>query len=79
MGEDTARFVAALDTSIAHGDLQTDSQDLAHVLGRPPTSLADAVQDAYAGAAENDRLAPSSSRPAESSVARAALRSFGDL
>lgn len=48
IGEDTARFVAALDASIAHGDLRTDSQDLAHVLGRPPTSLADAVQDAYA-------------------------------
>lgn len=48
MSEDTARFIAALDTSIAQGDLQTDSQDLAHVLGRSPTSLADAVQDAYA-------------------------------
>jgi len=48
MVEDTARFVAALDTSIAHGDLRTDSQDLAHVLSRPPTSLAEAVQDAYA-------------------------------
>jgi NAD(P)H dehydrogenase (quinone) len=48
VGEDSARFVAALDTSIARGDLHTDSQDLAHLLSRPPTTLADAVREAHA-------------------------------
>lgn len=37
LDEATARFVAALDTSIARGDLQTSSQDLAHLLGHPAT------------------------------------------
>lgn len=39
----TAQFVAALDASIARGDLETDSQDLAQLLGRPPTAVADVV------------------------------------
>lgn len=42
----TAGFVAALDASIAAGDLQTRSDDLARLLGRPATPLADAVRDA---------------------------------
>lgn len=43
---DTARFVAALDASIASGDLETSSQDLARLLGRPATALADVVRAA---------------------------------
>ncbi|PRY11149.1 SDR family oxidoreductase [Kineococcus rhizosphaerae] len=43
----TAGFVAALDASIARGDLHTDSDDLATLLGRPATSLADAVRAAH--------------------------------
>lgn len=46
LDEATAGFVAALDTSIAHGDLHTNSQDLAELLGRPTTSLTDAVRAA---------------------------------
>lgn len=43
----TAGFVAGLDASIAAGDLETDSDDLARLLGRPATSLADAVRAAH--------------------------------
>jgi NAD(P)H dehydrogenase (quinone) len=43
---DTARFVAALDTSIAHGELETQSQDLARLLGRPPTPLTEVAHAA---------------------------------
>ena len=39
LDEATAQFVAALDASIAHGDLETHSQDLARLLGRPATPL----------------------------------------
>ncbi len=46
LDEASASFVAALDTSIAHGDLETDSEDLAHLLGRPATPLTDAVRAA---------------------------------
>jgi NAD(P)H dehydrogenase (quinone) len=42
-----AHFVAALDASIARGDLETPSQDLEHLLGRPPTLLTDVVRAAY--------------------------------
>ena len=42
----TAGFVAGLDASIAAGDLQTDSDDLARLLGRPTTPLADVVRAA---------------------------------
>lgn len=42
----TAAFVAAMDASIAAGDLETDSGDLARLLGRPATSLPDAVRAA---------------------------------
>ncbi len=46
LDEATAQFVAALDASIAREDLQTDSQDLAQLLGRPATPLTDAVRAA---------------------------------
>jgi NAD(P)H dehydrogenase (quinone) len=39
LDEATALFVAALDASIARGDLETSSQDLAQLLGRPATLL----------------------------------------
>ncbi|WP_277209359.1 SDR family oxidoreductase [Isoptericola croceus] len=44
LDEQTAGFLAALDASIAGGDLATDSDDLARLLGREPTPLADAVR-----------------------------------
>ena len=47
----TAGFVAALDESIARGELETDSDDLARLLGRPATPLADVVRAARATAA----------------------------
>jgi len=43
LDEGTARYVAALDLSISRGDLQTSSQDLADLLGRPATTLAEVV------------------------------------
>jgi len=46
LDEDTAHFVAALDASIGHGDLETRSQDLTQLLGRPATPLVDAVRAA---------------------------------
>jgi NAD(P)H dehydrogenase (quinone) len=42
----SARFVAALDASIANGDLQTTSRDLEQLLGHPVTPLVDAVRAA---------------------------------
>ncbi len=39
----TAHFMAALDASIARGDLETNRQDLARLLGRPATPLTDVV------------------------------------
>jgi NAD(P)H dehydrogenase (quinone) len=47
LDEATAGFVAAMDASIAAGDLETDSDDLAKLLGRPVTPLADAVRAAH--------------------------------
>lgn len=47
----SAQFVAALEASIANGDLQTDSQDLTLLLGRPPTPLTDVVRAAQAAVA----------------------------
>ncbi|MGC5285038.1 SDR family oxidoreductase [Micromonospora sp. DT231] len=44
----TAGFVAALDHSIALGELATDSDDLSQLLGRPSTPLRDAVRAARA-------------------------------
>ncbi|MGC4771741.1 SDR family oxidoreductase [Micromonospora sp. DT44] len=44
----TAGFVAALDHSIAIGELATDSDDLSRLIGRPTTGLRDAVRAARA-------------------------------
>ncbi|GAB3615743.1 SDR family oxidoreductase [Okibacterium endophyticum] len=44
MDETTAGFVAALDASIARGELETDSDDLARLLGRSPTPLVEVVR-----------------------------------
>lgn len=41
--EATAGFVAGLDASIAGGDLETSSQDLQALLGRPVTLLSEVV------------------------------------
>ncbi|WP_432544742.1 SDR family oxidoreductase [Kineococcus sp. SYSU DK002] len=46
----TAAFVAGLDASIARGDLLTDSDDLAGLLGRPATTLREAVRAAHEAA-----------------------------
>ena len=43
LDEKAAEFVAALDASISRGDLETNSQDLEQLLGRPATSLADVI------------------------------------
>ena len=40
----TAAFVAGIDASIAAGDLETDSTDLARLLGRPATPLIDVLR-----------------------------------
>jgi NAD(P)H dehydrogenase (quinone) len=48
LDEATAHFVAALDTSIARGDLETSRQDLATLLGRPVTPLAEVLSAAHA-------------------------------
>jgi NAD(P)H dehydrogenase (quinone) len=49
LDEATARFVAALDVSIARGDLETSIQDLAQLLGRPATPLTEVVAAAHDG------------------------------
>lgn len=41
-----AAFLARIDSSIAAGDLETDRDDLARLLGRPATSLTDALRAA---------------------------------
>ena len=48
LDEASARFVAALDGSIANGDLETDSRDLEQLRGHSVTPLADAVRAAAA-------------------------------
>src|SRR5215213_196286 len=48
MDAGTAGFVAALDESIARGELETTSGDLEALLGRPSTSLRDAIRAAHA-------------------------------
>ncbi len=45
--EAAAHFVAALDASIARGDLETSSQDLARLLGHPAMPLAEVVAGAH--------------------------------
>jgi len=47
LDENAAEFVAALDASIARGDLETKSQELEQLLGRPATSLADVIGEAH--------------------------------
>jgi NAD(P)H dehydrogenase (quinone) len=42
----TAIFVAALDEAMARGDLETSDTELVGLIGRPPTSLADAIRAA---------------------------------
>ncbi|MDX6228333.1 MAG: hypothetical protein QOI76_1723 [Frankiales bacterium] len=44
----TATFVAALDEALARGDLETSDAGLVRLIGRPVTSLADAVRAATA-------------------------------
>jgi NAD(P)H dehydrogenase (quinone) len=46
LDEANARFVAALDASISHGDLETASQDLEQLLGHPVTPLDGAIRGA---------------------------------
>lgn len=41
-----AHVVAGIDTSIAAGDLETDSDDPARILGRPSTPLPDVARAA---------------------------------
>jgi len=41
-------MLGALEGCSARGDWRTDSDDLERLIGRPPTSLADAVREAYA-------------------------------
>jgi NAD(P)H dehydrogenase (quinone) len=48
LDQETVHFVAALDASIACGELQTDSQDLAQLLGRPARLLTETVGAAHA-------------------------------
>jgi len=51
--EATARFVATLDASIARGDLQTSSQDLPQLLGRPASPLTDVIRAALTALPDN--------------------------
>ena len=46
LDDSTAAFVAALDEATARGDIDTDSDDLTRLLGRPVTTLNDAVRAA---------------------------------
>jgi NAD(P)H dehydrogenase (quinone) len=46
LDEATARFVTALDVSIARGDLETSSHDLEQLLGHPPRPLAEVAATA---------------------------------
>jgi len=48
MDDATAGFVVALEESVARGDLDVRSDDLERLLGRPATSLADALRAASA-------------------------------
>lgn len=47
LDEASAGFAAALDASVARGDLETGSRDLEHLIGRTPTGPAEAVRRAY--------------------------------
>jgi NAD(P)H dehydrogenase (quinone) len=50
LDEGTAQFVAGLDIATARGDLDTSSDDLTRLIGRPTTPLADAVKTAATAA-----------------------------
>jgi NAD(P)H dehydrogenase (quinone) len=54
LDEATAHFLAALDASIAHGDLETGSSDLANLLGRAATGPTEIIR----GAHERLKIAP---------------------
>ncbi|MBV9819438.1 MAG: SDR family oxidoreductase [Solirubrobacterales bacterium] len=56
--EANAHFVAALDASIVHGDLETTSQDLEQLLGHPATRLIDAVRAASLTGGQRTRKKP---------------------
>jgi hypothetical protein len=47
LDEATARFVAAIDASIARGELETSSADLANLLGHAASRPAEVVHTAY--------------------------------
>ena len=47
LDEATARFVVALDLSVARGDLETGSEDLANLIGHPDTSPAEPARAAH--------------------------------
>ncbi len=47
LDEATALFAAALDASIARGDLETNSQDLTQLLGRPATPFNEVIGAAH--------------------------------
>jgi NAD(P)H dehydrogenase (quinone) len=47
LDEASAGFVAAIDSSLARGDLETESRDLEHLIGRSPTGPAQVVRRAY--------------------------------
>jgi NAD(P)H dehydrogenase (quinone) len=47
LDETTARFVAAVDASIARGELETSSADLANLLGRAAAGLTEVVRAAH--------------------------------
>ena len=47
LDEGSAGFFAVVDAAIARGDLHTDSDALSRLLGRPATSLVDAVRAAH--------------------------------
>jgi NAD(P)H dehydrogenase (quinone) len=47
LDEVTAHFVAVLDASVARGDLETNSQELAQLLGQPATLLTEVAGAAH--------------------------------
>lgn len=46
LDEGTARFIAGVDTSIAAGEMETNSTDLARLAGRPLTPLSESIRRA---------------------------------
>jgi hypothetical protein len=52
LDRETARFIAALDSSIARGELEADGRELAQLLGRPATLLTEVVGEADAARGE---------------------------